>query len=164
MSLSKKQMEEEMQKPLLLPQKKWHNQLCESACIQKGQDTQSQPASDVQFLVRKSFLKGKSKRNPTRRHSGKSPSSWRPPPWPRRPPPSPRLSSRSPPPPAASAALLPAGASFPAPFSSAPLVFLLEFAEDVESVYKLSAQTWRKQERYSQGKKPDLPASLIFCF
>lgn len=31
---------EEMQKPLLLPQKEWHNQLYESACTQKAVHTQ----------------------------------------------------------------------------------------------------------------------------
>ena len=45
-----------------------------------------------------------------------------------------RLSSCSSPPRAASASLPPVGASFPAPSSSAPLAFLLEFAKDAESV------------------------------
>lgn len=171
MSLSKKKMGEEMQKPLLLPQKKWHNQLCESARMQKAQDTQSQPVSDVQFLAGKSFLKGKSKRNPN--------------PLPRRevtflltPSAAAALSGFA-------AALLPLASSslrlasasrrlrcsssrrrF---FSSSLLLRASRFSSRIrwrcgKCVYKLSAQTWRKPEGYSQGKKPDLPASLIFCF
>lgn len=128
--------------------KKWGKRCRNHCCYHKRNDTtssMSQPAyrkarihrasrfQMCSFLVRKSFLKGKSKQNPSLWHSWKLPSSL----LPSQPPFSSAfllLSSCTSPPPAASASLLPVGASFPAPSSSAPLVFLLEFAKDVESV------------------------------